>query len=242
MVLSLSRLENICILYEEHALQMFSTCFLDVPDETSLAPHLAHRFDGLKTTLKLDLIKGGSHDWTVADVGLLLPRLISESGALQSAYASAVRTRPPTSQQPWNLIVAWDEFAPGNKLAIDNSRKCLVVSIAFQELGQDLINNGLAWCTPAVIRTQTIKAVAGGMSNVLRTFLVHLMLGPAGLSTSGIPLEIGGCIVPLFAKVGNLMSDGDGIRAGFDWRGHASIKPCLKHFNVLKKDRALTSQ
>lgn len=225
---------------------MFSRCSLDVLDgphyATSLPLHFPHRFDILKTTLKLELASGGSHDWTIADVSLPLPRLISESGALQSVYASAVSARPPTIQQPWNLIVAWDEFAPGNKLAIDNTRKCLVVSIAFRELGQDHINSGLAWCTPAVIRTHTIKAVAGGMSNVLRTFLMHLMLGPAGLSTSGIPLEIGGRIVPLFARVGNLMSDGDGIRAGFDWRGHASIKPCLKHFNVLKKDRALTNR
>jgi len=33
-----------------------------------------------------------------------------------------------------------------------------------------------------------------------------------------------------------LLTDGDGFRLAFDWRGGASLKPCFKHDNVLKKD------
>jgi len=37
-------------------------------------------------------------------------------------------------------------------------------------------------------------------------------------------------------KLSNLLTDGDGFRLAFGWRGGASLKPCFKHDNVLKKD------
>ena len=33
-----------------------------------------------------------------------------------------------------------------------------------------------------------------------------------------------------------MLTDGDGFRTAFDWRGWASLLPCFKHWNVLKKD------
>jgi hypothetical protein len=33
-----------------------------------------------------------------------------------------------------------------------------------------------------------------------------------------------------------LLSDGDGLRQALSWRGAASLKPCIKHPNVCKKD------
>jgi hypothetical protein len=40
----------------------------------------------------------------------------------------------------------------------------------------------------------------------------------------------------LFARLTNLLSDGDGLRMAFDWKGASSLKPCFKHYNVFKKD------
>lgn len=36
-----------------------------------------------------------------------------------------------------------------------------------------------------------------------------------------------------------MLSDGDGFRQAFDWRGGSSLLPCFKHWNVLKKDSGL---
>ena len=71
------------------------------------------------------------------------------------------------------------------------------------------------------------------LSRVLERFLV----GPAGLLTVGLPLQIVGSHRLLFARLANLLSDGDGHRMGLDWKGASSLKPCFKHVNVLMKDR-----
>ena len=40
----------------------------------------------------------------------------------------------------------------------------------------------------------------------------------------------------LYGKLASLLSDGDGLRMGLDWKGATSLKPCIKHFNVWRKD------
>lgn len=68
---------------------------------------------------------------------------------------------------------------------------------------------------------------------------LHLF-GDLGLSTAGVSLDLGGgdCVM-LFGTLTNLLSDGDGHRTALDWRGSSSMKPCVKHFNVLRKDSDL---
>jgi hypothetical protein len=74
---------------------------------------------------------------------------------------------------------------------------------------------------------------------MLRLFVERILYGQSGMSTVGVPLLIGGQERLLFAKLTNLLSDGDGHRMGWDWRGAASLKPCWKHFNVFRKDSGL---
>ena len=61
--------------------------------------------------------------------------------------------------------------------------------------------------------------------------------------SAGVPIRVQGKDVLIFAKLSNIISDGDGFRVAYDWRGHASMRPCLRHWNVLRKDsnRALRS-
>ena len=70
---------------------------------------------------------------------------------------------------------------------------------------------------------------------MLAVFLKRIMLGAPGFATAGIPVVINGSPVLLFANLKILISDGDGLRLAYSWRGAASLKPCLKHCNVLKK-------
>jgi hypothetical protein len=81
--------------------------------------------------------------------------------------------------------------------------------------------------------------VDGGWSYMMRLFVERILYGQSGMSTVGVPLLIGGQERLLFAKLTNLLSDGDGHRQGWDWRGAGSLKPCWKHFNVFKKDSGL---
>jgi hypothetical protein len=81
--------------------------------------------------------------------------------------------------------------------------------------------------------------VDGGWSYMLRLFVERILYGQSGMSTVGMPVLIGGQQRVLFAKLTNLLSDGDGLRMGWDWKGASSLKPCWKHFNVFKKDSGL---
>ena len=113
----------------------------------------------------------------------------------------------------------------------------MVLSCTFRELGQSAMCKAIAWQTPVVVRETYIKMVAGGWSNLLKLYLQRQLLGPGGLATARVPVVLlHGSIVLIFAKLANLLSDGDGHRIAFDWKGHASLKPCFKHFNVFKKD------
>jgi len=68
-----------------------------------------------------------------------------------------------------------------------------------------------------------------------------LFYGPHGLLVTGLPIsdDNGNIIAVVWAKLANLFSDGDGIRAGLDWKGAQGVKPCFCHWNVLQKDSEL---
>ena len=74
----------------------------------------------------------------------------------------------------------------------------------------------------------------GGFSHVFRIFLEMLLISSSGVATVGMPVVIPGLQRVIFAKVSNLLSEGDGHRLAWDWKGASSLKPCLKHFNVFK--------
>jgi hypothetical protein len=171
-----------------------------------------------------------------ADPFKLLQLLLDSAPVLTELYRTAFALHPPSVRRPWDLLVAWDEFTPGNKLQVDPRRKVMVLSIAFKQLGQAAISSGLGWITPLVIRTTILKDLVGGWPAVLNRFLDRLLLGPEGLCSNSFPLVLNDLPFPLFARPARLLSDGEGLRMGFDWRGHAGLKPCFKHCNVWKKD------
>ena len=70
---------------------------------------------------------------------------------------------------------------------------------------------------------------------MMRILLERVLFGQHGLSTVGVPVMIGGQHRLVFARLTNLLSDGDGHRMCWNWKGASSLKPCWKHFNVFKK-------
>jgi hypothetical protein len=198
---------------------------------------IALRFESVKRIESMPLIEGGFVDWEFADPNTLLANLVDHSPALNRLFTEAVRISPPSVNKPWSLVVGFDEFVPGNKLKVDNKRKTMVLSFSFLELGQAALSQGLAWQTPVCLRASLIHSVVGGWPHFLKVYLQRQLVGPCGLATSGVALVLSGQPVMLFARLTNLLSDGDGLRQALDWRGHGSLKPCFKHFNVFKKDR-----
>ena len=70
---------------------------------------------------------------------------------------------------------------------------------------------------------------------MLRDYLkLQLFSAESGLMTVG-SVSLGGRAVKIFAKLGQLLSDGDGLRIALQWGGQGCMKPCWRHCNVLRK-------
>jgi hypothetical protein len=85
------------------------------------------------------------------------------------------------------------------------------------------------------------KQVKGNWSAMFKAYLQLQLFGPCGLATSGVPLTMSsGEPLLLFAKLSNVLADGEGLAKTYEWKGASSMKPCLKHWNVLKVGSGLT--
>jgi hypothetical protein len=146
------------------------------------------RFDSIEVAEGVPLEKGGTFAWKYADPCGLLMMVVSQAPLLSECFKHAAPRSPPTPDRPWSLVLAWDEFCPGNKLQIDPSRKAMVWSSTFLALGQDAISSGLAWTTPVLVRTAVLRKVASKWPNLLRLCQTGTAFGPAstgrGMQTS----------------------------------------------------------
>jgi len=178
---------------------------------------------------------GDGFRWEYLSPASWMSSLIARSAALQRLFACALTRTPCTDSQPWSLVVGFDEFIPGNKLAVDNCRKCMVLSFTFLQLGQEAISTGGGWFTPVVLRASVIHTIRGGWPACLLSFLQRLLFGDDGLSSTGCPVSLPDGDKLIFAKLTNILSDGDGLRQALDWKGAGGLKPCCKHSNVMRK-------
>ena len=88
------------------------------------------RLQSMATTIPIPMPKDKVWSWVICHPGHLVTRLASESEALQALFASALERAPCSMDRPWSLVVLFDEYAPGNKLKLDNRRKDLNVANA----------------------------------------------------------------------------------------------------------------
>jgi hypothetical protein len=102
----------------------------------------------VEKTLRLPHTKQGHVDVTICDIGLLLHHLVSNRPGMQAVYASAIAAKPPSMENPWSLIVAFDEFTPGAQLTGKHLRKVMNVHVTFLELGRTALSSSIAWLTP----------------------------------------------------------------------------------------------
>ena len=192
------------------------------------------RLKAVQRNIALPLTGGKEHSWPVADLNLLVASTVRSSGDLQDIFANALLQHTCSPSSPWRLLVTWDEFTPGSLLRPQNQRKAMVVNMTFQELGTAL-QHDTCWWTVAIAKSTCLAQVVGGWSRMLRDLLKLTLCSPTGIQTVGLPLELRGALVTIYAKVGCLLSDADGLRMALQWMGAGSLHPCFRHWNVLKK-------
>ncbi len=193
------------------------------------------RFSEVSTTETLRLEDGTDWTWELCEPCLLIQHTLAACPQMQEVYDAAFEE---ASGEPWDIIVAFDEFTPGNLHRPDNQRKSMTIGINFLNLGQEAVTSDLMWFIPVVVRSTKIQKVIGGFSYMLKLFLRRLLFGPCGLSTAGVLLTTTRgerrLNVLLTAQLWTMLSDGDGLRQALDWKGAASMKPDFKHVNVLR--------
>ena len=190
------------------------------------------KFSTVEHAIPIPLESGEVFSWSVRDPPKLLELMLAESPELAELYFQRLQQHPP----PWDIIVGYDEFAPGNKLRVDNRRKCTVLSFSFVQLGRAALSSETAWFTPVVVRHKVLGDAKGGWSHMLAEFLAFLLFSPRGFSTGGVPLELHGHNFLLTARLSHVLSDGDGLRLGFNWKGASGMKPCIRHHNVFSRE------
>ena len=202
---------------------------------------LLRLFDELAQNICLN-VDGEVFEWETLSPQLLLTHMLDNSPFLHKSYAAAIAARPPSRDAPWHLILVFDEFVPGNKLAVDNRRKELTIAYNFAELGLQVLEKSASWLVPAVLRHTVLATCDGGCSNCLRLMLRQLLFeGPQGFE-HGYPINVGGAIVVIFAELFVVLSDSDGIRMALDWRGYNSLRPCFRCDSVFKIGSDLASR
>ena len=114
------------------------------------------RFEQVKHTITLPAEDGGEVAISMAHPMRLLTLLLHENANFRTWFEESWRTRPSSTTQPWQLLVGWDEFVPGNKLALQNNRKTMVLNFAFLEMRRHLSCDA-AWVTPLAIRSSVAQ-------------------------------------------------------------------------------------
>ena len=103
---------------------------LDASLNDDLEPLLEH--------IPLKLAKGGEYAWTLLEPNRLLAHVLASCPELAACYRRAANEHAPTPEDPWDLLICFDEFVPGDKLKPHNSRKSMVLGFNFRQLGPEV--------------------------------------------------------------------------------------------------------
>ena len=94
------------------------------------------RFNAVKDELDLKVADGeGRVRLPVANPNRLLEFTASECGGFRAVLEAAYAKHPCSRERPWNLLIGFDEYVPGDKLNVQNARKAMNLIFSFEELG-----------------------------------------------------------------------------------------------------------
>jgi len=145
---------------------------------------------------------------------------------------------PPTSLNPWNIVLYSDEVLPGNQLAYVQQRKTQAIYWTILEFGPAIWSNEYAWLEVALVPSVQVKTILGGMSGLmLRVGVLFFDDTGHNFSTSGIFLDFkSGRSGRLWAKLGFKMADESALHMVYGCKGAGGLKPCLFCFNCINGD------
>jgi len=205
----------------------------------SIAAAGAATYESIKRSELVELQNGGEFRWDFCDPNLLMARMLLDCDNLAALYVERLAVHPCSVSQPWSLVVIYDEFTPGSIAHPQPHRKTLTLAFNFLELGHAALAVASTWFVPVSVRTKKLYEAVGGLSNGLARYLKAQLLGDLSIQTVGIAFTYYGRSYTIFARLTNLVADGEGLKLGLDVKGHSGIRPCTRCQNVLRKDSGL---
>ena len=97
---------------------------------------------------------------------LLVQLVTNEASNLAEHYLKTHSRTPCSRENPWHLIVGFDEFNPGNATAGTNSKKTMCVYFNFMELGIDALSKAASWFCSLVLSCRMESEIAGRWTEV----------------------------------------------------------------------------
>ena len=181
--------------------------------------------------LRLDRKGGGTSTINIADPFAMLYTLVKQCHGFSSLLQYALRRHPPSYDAQWRVLVYSDEVIPGNQLSLHNLRKVWVLYWSFLEFGAAVLSMEDAWLCLAVVESDHVKDIEGGMAQVFGAVLKHMFASGHGdhtLTHSGVLLDFPDMSsTRLFARLEMILQDGGAHKLVFMVKGDAGTKFCM---------------
>ena len=175
--------------------------------------------------------------WECISYPRFLKLMVQESPGVRSILRQLWMKQPCTYDAPYHLAIYADEATPGNVLRLDNKRKVLCVYIAIREVGPTYLKNEFLWVPVAALRSKVAKRIPGGLSacfaHLCRRLFIH-----DRVRESGVTLDLDlpqSHFATFYFSLGNIVADGDALRAVYSSKGSSGKLPCLLCNNVLNE-------
>ena len=117
---------------------------------------LHEHFDSIAVSEDIILSDGRVFTWEYAEPIHLIQLSLDQSPELQNRYAETLRHHPNTREQPWAIVLGFDELVPGDKLSGITSKKIMCACFNFITLGTHTLTQACTWYAPCVIRSNTL--------------------------------------------------------------------------------------
>jgi hypothetical protein len=131
----------------------------------------------------------GELDWVCGDFGKLLDDFTHDCKEYGDLIRELQEKKRCTIQQPWSLVIYFDEATPGDPLRLDHVRKSMCVYVAIKELGPTMLKHERCWIPCGVLRANQIKRVPGKWSACFKLWLRGFFLNPRSSLRYGVSLR-----------------------------------------------------
>ena len=176
-------------------------------------------------------VAGGRLSIPALNICSFLQGVFSQDGYWTDMLLKMHERNPSTFEHPWHCIISADEVHPGNQLA-SSGRKTWCIYFSWLELTGRLLSHEEHWMTWAVVRSDLVRHVEGGISQCLRLLLEAMFSSEHGSPLHGILLKSDKNRLRLYWTLGGFLQDGAAQKLTWCNRQDGGSRVCMWCKNI----------